>query len=143
MNYVDQFLDQLGDVTDQAIHELYCENHLFKWCHISVDEFEDIYYSLFDDNLSDLEKGAESILYDAELYDDYEERINLLYKELLGKSMETYSYIRFLCEIPKEDWNNIIYWNIELKKTLKKDEVVFNFYKELRNGHKLKGEIPC
>ena len=140
MSYLDQILDQLGEDADKCIYELYLQNHLEELCDITVDDFEDVYFALFDDNVSDLEE-ENGMLFDIELYDDYKERMDILYKELLYEAGETYSYVRFLCEIDKKQWADIIERNMEVQKT-KKDVRIFEYYNKLRNGRIIKRQIP-
>jgi len=139
MSYLDQILDKLGENADECLYELYLQNHLEELCEISIEDFEEVYFALFDDDINDLENNGMSE--DLELYDDYDERMNILYTELLQECTEKYSYVRFLCEIDKKKWADIIERNLEVTKT-KKDVRIFEFYNKLRNGRIITREIP-
>lgn len=132
MSYLNQILDKLKDNADLCVYELYIQNNLERFCTISSEDFEDVYYALFDDNISDLEL-AENIILDIELFDDFNERIDILYKELIYECTKTYSYVRFLAEVDKSKWDDIINKNIALQD-IKKETRIFNFYKKLRAG---------
>lgn len=132
MSYLNQILDRLGEDSDVCIYELYLQNNLNRFCNIKIEDFEDIYFALFDDSVDDLENATE-IIFNSELYEDYNERIKILYNELLYDCNEYYSYVRFLAEIDKKQWPDIIEKNVELQK-IKIESRVFDFYNKLRTG---------
>jgi len=128
MNYIDDILDRYGDEGDKIFHELYCQNNLNKLSNLTVEDFEDIYYSLFDDEINKFLKVEEE-LEDFDI-EEYEEYVNIILTEIVGSAMEEYSYVRFLAEIPKEQWNDIITENINGYQKKTKSQRIYDFYRE-------------
>jgi len=129
MNYMDQILDRYGSEGDKVFYELYLQNNLSKFSTITVEEFEDIYYALFDDELSKFTKVKEELSdeFDIEQFDEY---VDILLTEIAKSAAETYSYVRFLAEIPKEQWNDIINENINGYQKKSKVQRIYDFYIE-------------
>ena len=108
MSYIDQILDRYGDEGDKVFYELYCQNNLNKLSNLSVETFEDIYYAF------DIE--------------EYEEYIDILLSEIVASAMEEYSYVKFLAEIPKSQWNDIITENLNNYQKKTKSKRIYDFY---------------
>jgi len=126
---MDEILDRFGHEGDKVFYELYCQNNLVKFSKISVDEFEDIYYALFDDEITKFLSIKEEITDEFDI-EEYEEYIDILLTELVGSAMEEYSYVRFLAEIPKSQWPDIIKENLECYQKKTKSQRIFDFYRD-------------
>lgn len=126
MNYIDEILERYNDEGDKIVHELYCQNNINTLSNLTVDDFEDIYYALFDDEIDKLLK-AEGELNNFNI-EEYEEYIDILLTELVGSAMEEYSYVKFLAEIPKTQWNDIITENINGYQKKSKSQRIYDFY---------------
>jgi len=135
MSYLDQILDQFGEEGDKVIYGLHLQNNLEEFCGISLDEYEEIYFSLFDDDVQELSD------YNVEDIDDYHDRMEIFYTELIIECRERYSYVRFLAEISRKQWADIIEKNMEVQK-IKVDVRIFNYYNNLKNGHIITWKIP-
>lgn len=131
MSYLDQILDQLNEDADLCVYELYLQNNISTLCNMSLDYFEDVYYALFDDELDELEENKNSISLNS--YDEFHECIDILYSQMIYECSENYSYVRFLAEIDKKEWDNIIHENLNIQN-ISKDDKVFEFYRKLRNN---------
>jgi hypothetical protein len=129
MSHMDEILDRFGHEGDKVFYELYCQNNLVKFSKISVDEFEDIYYALFDDEITKFLSIKEEITDEFDI-EEYEEYIDILLTELVGSAMEEYSYVRFLAEIPKSQWPDIIKENLECYQKKTKSQRIFDFYRD-------------
>jgi hypothetical protein len=128
MSYIDEILDRYGEEGDKVFYELYCQNNLIKFSKITVEEFEDIYYALFDDEINKFLKVEEELNnFDIE---EYEEYVDIILTEVVGSAMEEYSYVRFLAEIPKSQWNDIVTENINNYQKKTKPQRIFDFYKD-------------
>lgn len=129
MNYMDQILDRYGSEGDTIFYELYLQNNLAKYSTIGVEEFEDIYYALFDDELTKFLKVKEELSdeFDIQQFDEY---VDILLSEIVKSASEGYSYIKFLAEVPKEKWNEIINENLNKYQKKSKVERIFDFYSD-------------
>lgn len=126
MSYIDQILDRYNNKSDEILYELYCQNNLTNFSKLTSEEFEDIYYALFDDDINkflNIEDNIEE--FDIE---EYEEYINIILDEIVASAMEEYSYVKFLAEIPKSQWNDIITENINNYQKKSKPQRIYDFY---------------
>jgi len=128
MEYMDQILDRFGHEGDKVFYELYCQNNMSKFSMMTTEDFEEIYYALFDDEITKFLKIEEN-LEDFKI-DDYEEYVNIILTELIASAMDEYSYVRFLAEVPKEMWNDIIKENVEGYQRKTKSQRIFDFYRD-------------
>jgi hypothetical protein len=135
MSYLDQILDRFGHDGDKVIYELYLQNNIMELCSFNIDDFEEIYYSIFDDEVEELEEYVD--IFD----EDFNDRISLFYSEILHDCKEQYSYVRFLCEIHKTQWPVIIEKNQEIQN-IRKEVRIFDYYNKLKSGSIIKRIIP-
>jgi hypothetical protein len=134
MDSMDEILDRINeDGIENVFYEMFCENNMLKLSGFNLDDFEEIYYALLDDDVSDLKKASTFI----ELSNDgeFNERIDIIYFEILDTAYEKYSIARFLEENERSSWNNIIDTYLSLKG-IHRDEIVINFYKILQKSLK-------
>ena len=136
MSYLDQILDRFKDNADEVVYELFIQNNILEFTTLDVETFEDIYFALFDDEVKDLIEFEKDIRV-SEDSEDFIERINILFAEVMESGKEGYSYVKFLAEIPKSQWSDIITQNVEEAKKGKMHRV-FEFYNNLRKKEKVK-----
>lgn len=134
MDSIDEILDRINeDGIENVFYEMFCENNMLKLSGFNIDDFEEIYYALFDDDVSDLKKASAFI--ELSNNGEFNERIDIIYFEILDTAFEKYSIARFLVENERSSWNNIIDNYLSLKGT-HRDEIVINFYKILQKSLK-------
>jgi hypothetical protein len=123
-------LDRINSIGyPKTVYEVYCEHNAFKLSKITIDEFEDIFFSLFDD---DVEELIDLNLNDSE---DYHERIEIIYNEIIESAMENFKFNDFIELIPEDEWSNII-TACSRSYLSELDDYIFENYKKLReNGH--------
>ena len=127
---MDEILDRINeDGMEMVFYEMFCENNMLKLSGFSIDDFEEIYYALFDDDLSDLSKA--SVFIESANQGDFDERIDIIYFEILDTVFEKYSIARFLEENDRSKWNEIVDTYLSLRG-INKDKIIFNFYKTLQ-----------
>lgn len=137
----DLILDRINKVGyARTVYEIYCEHNAFTLSNITLDEFEDIFLSLFDDELDDLINNKLEInqlsLEDAE---DYHERVEIIYHEVIESALINYTFKQFLEDISESEWASII-TNCHESYLCELDDYIFENYKLLkRNGHIIKG----
>lgn len=127
MSYMDQILDRYGSEGDKVFYELYLQNNLVEFSPISADEFEDIYYALFDDDFTKFSNIKENLTntFDIEQFDEY---VDILLSEIVKSAGENFSYVKFLAEIPKDRWNDIINENLNNYQKKSKVQRICDFY---------------
>jgi hypothetical protein len=62
---------------------------------------------------------------------DFNERMDIIYYEILDTAYDNYSIARFLTENDRSTWNSIINEYISMRGT-HIENIVFNFYKTLQ-----------
>lgn len=141
MESINLILDRINSIGfDKTVYEIYCEHNAFKLSKITVDEFEDIFFSLFDDDIEDLILNKESLnLLKIEESEDYQERIGIIYDEIIESALSNYTFEQFINEIPEDEWSNIIS-NCSSSYLSELDEYIFENYRKLRQDrHIVKG----
>ena len=136
MEYIDEILDRINsEGIESVFYDLYCENNMLKLSNFNLDDFEEIYFALFDEDVSSLEKASRFL----ELANngEFEERIDIIYYEILDTAFEKYSFKDFIANNPRETWNKIMDEHIKMK-AFNKQELVFHFYKVLQKNPALK-----
>jgi len=133
MEQIDEILDRINeDGVENVFYEMYCENNMLKLSSFNLDDFEEIYFALFDDNISSLEKANSFI--NCANNNEFNERIDIIYYEILDTAFEKYSKDDFLKENKRETWNVIMDSYIELKKS-HRDDIIFNIYRILQKNY--------
>ena len=122
-NYINQILDLYGTQDCSIIWELYIQNNLAKYCKFTKDDFYEIYYSLFLDEMEkfktiDVSKDQES-----------EEYCEIVYGELLDDAKHNYPIADFIRDVPKDEWISIIKDSRPIND-MPINITIYNFYKE-------------
>lgn len=123
VNYLDSVLDMYGNLGAFVIWELYLQVNLLKYCDFDNESFDEVYYSLF---IDDIEILATLDLSDKDNVDDLE-YCEILYAELLDQAKYNYPIAKFTEEIQKSDWAKII----EDSQQINEQPInitVYNFY---------------
>jgi hypothetical protein len=137
---INLILDRINSIGyAKTVYEVYCEHNAFKLSKITIDEFEDIFFSLFDDDIDDLIMLDDMKISQLEDSEDYHERIEIIYNEIIDSAFDNFKFEQFLKDIPESEWSNII--KIGSASYLSElDDYIFENYKKLRsNGHIIEG----
>ena len=130
MEYMDEILDRINsEGIENVFYEMFCENNMLRLSGFNIDDFEEIYYALFDDDISDLKMASNFVMMANN--GDFNERMDIIYYEILDTAYDNYSIARFLTENDRSTWNSIINEYISLRGT-HIENIVFNFYKTLQ-----------
>lgn len=130
MEYMDEILDRINsEGIENVFYEMFCENNMLRLSGFNIDDFEEIYYALFDDDISDLKKASNFVMMANN--GDFNERMDIIYYEILDTAYDNYSIARFLTENDRSTWNSIINEYISTRDT-HIENIVFNFYKTLQ-----------
>jgi hypothetical protein len=130
MEYMDEILDRINsEGIENVFYEMFCENNMLRLSGFNIDDFEEIYYALFDDDISDLKKASNFVMMAND--GDFNERMDIIYYEILDTAYDNYSIARFLTENDRSTWNSIINEYISTRDT-HIENIVFNFYKTLQ-----------
>jgi len=124
-NYLDNIIDKYGIIGDTVLWELYLQVNLTKYCDYNQDAFDEIYYSLFIDDIEvlktlnlSLEENEEDIEY-----------CKILYNELLSIAKYNYPIASFMDDIQKSEWIKIIN-DSQIINEQPINITIYNFYKD-------------
>ena len=129
-SYIDSILDLYGKHGERIIWELYLQNNLVEYCTFTKDDFDEIYFGLFDiieflisdEFVHNPENQNDDMLYDSDFCD-------IIYDELIDDAKNNYTLKQFIEDIDKSKWIGIIEESLitnEEKINLK----IYNFNKE-------------